>query len=328
MRSRRRLLQALAAALWWAPRTALAVAAPRRFGVLIGSAPDTALGKRVVSAFHDAMAKLGYVEGRTVLIEWQFANEHYDRMPALARELVRRQVEVMVVFTTRAALEAKRATGTIPIVFAGISDPVGSGVVSNLARPEANITGVSGAADVVVLKHLDLLRTALPGLVRVGVMINPDNAGFAKILQALQRTATNIGITTTVVYAGNQPQTEQAFSQLKRRRVQALIVFDDVVFMTLRAIIAQQAIRAGLPTIANAREFADEGMLFSYGEHLRVQIARAASYVDKVLRGASPGELPVEQPLAYPLTINQKTARALGLDLDTSLLLRADEVIE
>ncbi len=322
---RRHALAAMVLAATGAPATA---AGPHRIGVLIGSAEGSLVGNRVRQAFHDGMRAQGYVEGRDLIVEWRYAHSNVARMTELVHELVQLKVEVIAVFTTPTALEAKQATKTIPIVFAGVSDPVGSGVVSNLAKPEANLTGVSGAADIVVIKHLDILRAALPGIKRLAVLLNPDNHSYAKVLPVLQGAAGRVGIAIDVLHANSVQQLEAAFFECKRKGMQAMMVFDDSLFMVQRVSIAQLAIRTGIPTIANAREFADGGFLFSYGEPLAGQIARSAVYVDKILRGATPRELPVEQPIVFPLTINRKTARALGLNLDTAFLLRADEVIE
>jgi len=274
------------------------------------------------------MRELGYVEGRDFVVEWRFAEGKYDRLADYAAELVQMNVDVIVAFNTRGAVEAQHATKTIPIVFASISDPLGSGLVSNLAHPGGNITGTSAGLDETTLKHLDLMRQTVRPLTRLAVLINPDNPLYARMLSRLQSSAQGLGITVLPVTARTAEELEAGFAEMRRARVQAVLVFDDSFFINQRQQLAALASRFQMPAIAGNREYADAGLLFSYGEPISDQFRRSAFYVDKIFRGAKPGDLPVEQPTRFYLAINRKTADALGLTIPPELLLRADEVIQ
>ena len=326
---RRRLLSALAFGLLLA-RSVIAQpqAEPRRIGVLSGGVRPESLDSSRVGPFLQTMRGLGYVEGKDFVVEWRFAEGQYDRFAGFAAELVRMNVDVIIAFNTRGAVEAQRATKTIPIVFASISDPIGSGLVSNLAHPGGNITGVSAGLDETTLKHLDLMRQTVRPLSRVAALINPDNPTYAGILGRLQSSAQNHGVTVLPVTARTAEELEAGFAAMRTNRIQAVLVFDDSFFITQRQQLAGLAIRFRLPAIAGNREYADAGLLFSYGELLSDQFRRSAFYVDKIFRGAKPGDLPVEQPTRFYLAINRKTADSLGFTIPSDLLLRADETIE
>jgi putative ABC transport system substrate-binding protein len=274
------------------------------------------------------MRDLGYVEGKDFVIEWRFAEGQYDRLAGYAQELVRLKVDVIVAFNTRGAIEAQRATSTIPIVFASISDPVGSGLVASLARPGANITGVSEAHDEVIAKQLELLRAAVPSVSRVAALINPDNPFYPSVMKSLQSAAQKDGITVLAVNARNVEELEPAFTSMKRDHADIVIVLDDSLFMSRRREIAGLAAHNRLPAIAGNSEYAGAGLLMSYGERISDQFRRGAAYVDKIFKGAKPADLPVEQPTRFYLTVNQRTANVLGLTFSAALLLRADEVIQ
>lgn len=330
MTTRRSLILGLGVILLMAPLPAVAQseAKAKRIGVLSGGARPVSLETSVHSSFVQGMRDLGYVEGKDFVIEWRFAEGQYDRLAGYAQELVRMKVDVIVAFNTRGAIEAQRATSTIPIVFAALSDPVGSGLVASLAKPGANITGVSEATDEVIAKHLELLKTAVPSLSRVTALTNPENPYYPPMAKSLQSAAQNAGIALKLANVRSQKELDPAFGSMKGDRTEAVIVLDDSLFMSHRAEIAALATRYALPAIAGNSEFANVGLLMSYGERISDLFRRGAAYVDKIFRGAKPADLPVEQPTRFYLTVNRKTANALGLTIPQSLLLRADEVIQ
>lgn len=311
----------------WLPMMATA-AAPRRIGVISGSLPESEVGRMIRATLEQALARYGYVEGKNVQMVWRFAGGDYGRIAAFADELVAMPVDVLVVTSAKAAAEAKRATRTIPIVLTGASDVVRNKLVINLAHPEANVTGVADVDDSFLLKRLECLRAALSGLARLGVLINPTNGAGPAALKVLRDGAPGLGVQVTAAYASSVPAFETAFASLARERIQALIVCDDAFFMNQRGVIAALALRQRWPSIGSSREYAEGGLLMSYGERFQAQIEQAVGYVDKLLRGARPGDLPVTLPREVPLTVNRKTALALGLALTPEILLRADEVIE
>jgi putative ABC transport system substrate-binding protein len=321
---------ALGLNLLLAPLVAIAQPArnPRRIGVLSGGVRPASFESSTQGSFLLGMRDLGYVEGKDFVIEWRFAEGQYDRLAGYAQELVRLKVDVIVAFNTRGAIEAQRATSTIPIVFASISDPVGSGLVASLARPGANITGVSEAHDEVIAKQLELLRAAVPSVSRVAALINPDNPFYPSVMKSLQSAAQKDGITVLAVNARNVEELEPAFTSMKRDHADIVIVLDDSLFMSRRREIAGLAAHNRLPAIAGNSEYAGAGLLMSYGERISDQFRRGAAYVDKIFKGAKPADLPVEQPTRFYLTVNQRTANVLGLTFSAALLLRADEVIQ
>jgi putative ABC transport system substrate-binding protein len=274
------------------------------------------------------MRDMGYVEGRDFVVEWRYADGRYELLGPFADELVRSEVDVIVALNTRGAQEAQRATKTIPIVFASISDPLGSALVTSLAHPGGNTSGVSGGLDDTVTKHLDLMRTTLQPVSRLGVLSNPENPVYERPLAHLQTAAKTFDIAVVPVFARSLDEISSGFAGMKAAGIQGVVVFDDSLFFLRRRELAESALRAGMPAIAGNREYAESGLLYSYGGLLADQFRRAAYYVDKIFRGAKPGDLPVEQPTRYSFVINRKTARALGLTLPAEFLLRADAVIE
>lgn len=310
-------------------RAAVAQSKAKRIGVLSGgTGPSAVAGQLQPHAFLLGMRDMGYVEGRDFIVEWRFAEGRYERLGPFADELVRSEVDVIVALNTRGALEAQRATKTIPIVFASISDPLGSGLVTNLAHPGGNTSGVSGGLDDTVTKHLDLMRTTLPRVSRLGVLSNPENPLYERPLARLQAAAKTLDIAVVPVVARSVDEISSGFAGMKAAGIQGVLVFDDSLFFIRRRELAESALRAGMPAIAGNREYAESGLLYSYGGLITDQFRRAAYYVDKIFRGAKPGDLPVEQPTRYSFVINLKTARALGLTLPAEFLLRADAVIE
>ena len=295
-----------------------------RIGFLAADASST----RVYDGFQQGMRELGYIQGKNCSIAWRFADGRYERLPSLAAELVRLNVDIIVAGTALSVQAAHQATATIPIVMVAVPDPVGEGFATSLSRPGGNITGLTNIVTEVSIKHLELLRTAVPKLSRVAVLINPLNPSDSLILEQIQGAAYPIGVKVVPVEAGIAKQIEAGFGAMIRERTQALIVAADAYFDVQRDQIAKLAVENRLPTISSNREMTEAGGLMSYGQDLGEHYQRAATYVDKILKGAKPGELPIEQPTVLRLVINSKTARALGLAIPRELELRADKVIE
>jgi putative tryptophan/tyrosine transport system substrate-binding protein len=269
-------------------------------------------------AFRQGLRDLGYVEGRTVVIEYREAGGRLERLPALADELVALKVDVIVALTTPAALAAKQATRTLPIVFFGGSDPVTSGLVTSLARPGGNVTGLSGLAPEVVGKCLELLREAVPGLSRVGILWQPGAVGErteADVRKGAEVAARALGLRLQIVEARGSADIDRAFSQLTTSRAGGLAVWSSAMFAHERGRLVALAAKNRLPAVYTLREFVDAGGLMSYGHSQADLNRRAATYVDKILKGAKPADLPVEQPSKFDLVINLKAAKALGLTI-------------
>jgi len=298
----------------------------------IGYLPaNLAASPHLTEAFLQGLRDLGYAEGRNVVIEYRDAEGKYERLPALATELVALKVDVIVVTSTPAALAVKQATRTIPIVFTWAADPVGSGLVTSLARPGGNITGLSFFSPELVGKRLELLKQAVPGVSRVAVLWQPGVAGGSTdkdMLKAADVAARELGVRLQVVEARGPEEFDRAFSDMTRARADAVTVQSTNIFFIERRRLVDLAARNRLPAMYLAREFVDAGGLMSYGPDVADLHRRAATYVGKILKGAKPAELPVEQPTKFELVINAKTAKALGLTIPPTLLARADEVIE
>ena len=330
--SRRAFVSSLAAlaaspAIAFKPQRAFAQqsAAPRRIGVLlVARTPDS----KEVQAFPRGLLDAGYVEGRDVVIEWRVANGDYHHIPELVADLVQRKVDVIVVISTPAAQAAQRATSTIPIVMAIVADPVGSGLVTNLAHPGGNVTGLSLMTAELAAKRLQLLKEAIPRLGRVAVLWNPDTTWHPKVVEELKAAAPTLLIKLNFVTARTPEQFGPAFAAVSRVRSQALYVLDDAFFFTHRTELIERASKARLPVVYGERNFPDAGALMSYGIYVEDLFRRSAGYVDKILKGAKPGDLPIELPIKFQLVVNLKAAKALGLIIPQSILMRADEVIK
>jgi putative ABC transport system substrate-binding protein len=293
--------------------------------------PNLAASPHLPEAFLQGLRDLGYVEGRNVVIEYRSAEGKFERLPALAAELVALKVDVIVAPITLAALAAKQATRTLPIVFSFAADPVGSGLVTSLARPGGNVTGLSILAPELVGKGLELLKQAVPAVSRVAALWQPGavpERSEKDILKGAEVAARALGVRLQFVEARGPADFDRAFSDMTRARAGALTVLPYSMFVTERRRLADLAAKNRLPTVFPLREFVDAGGLMAYGANLADLSRRAATYVDKILKGAKPADLPVEQPTKFELVINMKTARALGLTIPQSLLLRADQVIE
>ena len=282
-------------------------------------------------AFRQGLRDLGYVEGRNVAIEYRSTEGKLERFPALAAELVALKVDVIVAGSTPAILAAKQATKTIPIIFIGTADPVGSGLVTSLARPGGNVTGSSNLAAELVGKRLEQLTQAVPGVTRVAVLWHPGNLGDRTekdMLNAAEIAARALGVRLQFVEARGPADFDRAFSDMTTARAGALTVLPSRMFTGERRRLVDLAAKNRLPAVFPFRDFADAGGLMSYGPNLADLSRRAATYVDKILKGAKPGDLPVEQPAKFELVINLKTAKALGLTIPPSLLGRANEIIQ
>ena len=333
MTSRREFFIASGAGLYLlaTPLASLAQQQPTkvaRIGFLAAGSASAPGYARRVEALRAGLRDLGYVEGKNIIIEFRWAEGKYERLPGLAAELVQLKVDVIVAAGTPGIPAAQQATTTIPIVMATTADPVGAGFVASLSRPGGNITGLSNIAVDLSSKYLELLRVAVPKLSRVAVLVNPGHPIHPDMLKNIQAAAKTTGVKVSPLQASTASQIEAAFGAIKRERAGALILLPDQVFLTQARQIAELAAKNRLPTMFWLRELVEAGGLMSYGQNLAEHYRRAATYVDKILKGAKPGDLPVEQSTIFEMVINRKTAKALGLTIPQELLLRADEVIE
>jgi len=294
----------------------------------LGVSPAT--NPHLIEAFRQGLRDLGYVEGRNLVIEIRSAEGKFERLPALAAELVALKVDVIVVGGTPAALAAKQATTILPIVVSAVGDPVGSGLVTSLARPGGNVTGVSNLSLELVAKRLELLKQAVPGVSRVAVLWQPGvlDEHTEDIRKGAEVAARALGVQLQFVEARSPKDFDRAFSEITRARPGALTVLPSSMFLIERRRLVDLTAKNRLPAVYFVREFVDAGSFMSYGPDLPDLNRRAATYVDKILKGAKPGDLPIEQPTKFELVINLKTAKALGLTIPPSLLQRADQVIE
>src|SRR6266851_4280994 len=280
-------------------------------------------------AFEEGLRSLGYRVGENVVIEYRFANSEMERLPALAADLVRLGVDIIVTGFNPSTVAAMKATTTIPIVMTTGLDPVGAGLVASLARPGGNVTGLAVDAGGEILgKRFELLKETLPNLSRLGILWNPDVAFNRSRQTSMAETARALGLTLVPVEARGLDALEQAFAIMVRERAQAFVMQGDTVLANYRGQIAEMALRNRLPAASIQRELAEAGFLLTYGADIPDLYRRSAVFIDKIFKGAKPADLPVEQPTKFQLVINLKTAKALGVEVPTSLLQRADEVIE
>jgi ABC-type uncharacterized transport system substrate-binding protein len=285
------------------------------------SAPTT-------NALFDGLLKLGWVEGKNISFERRYADNKLERLPELAAELVRRKVDLIVAFGTLAPLAARQATSTIPIVMAAAGDPVGSGLVASLARPGGNVTGMSLMSPDLAGKRLELLREVVPRLTRLAVLWDATNPYPAAEFRETETAGRTLGIEVRSLEVRDPDDFDAAFEMAQRQPPDALLTIGDPLTAGQRKLIADRAVALRLPALYGALDFVTAGGLMSYGASVADLQRRAAGHVDKILRGASPADLPVQQPTKFELAINLKTARALGLEVPATLLARADEVIE
>ena len=298
-----------------------------RVGYLTVPSRETAHG--VADRFEAALSDLGWIAGKNVVIDYRFADNRIERLPDLAAELVRLKADVIVAGANAAVTAAKNATPTIPIVMFLAVDPVGSGLVASLARPGGNVTGLTSTAGTEIFgKQLQILKSAFPRVSRVGVLVNEASPLYARLPREIEAATQALGLQPQMVVVRGAADFEGAFAKLIAARVDAVFLSADSMFYQHRVRLAQLVAKTRLPAMWGLREYARAGGLMAYSTDLDDLARRAATYVDKILKGARPGDLPVEQPTKFELVINLKTAKALGLTVPPSLLLRADQVIE
>jgi putative tryptophan/tyrosine transport system substrate-binding protein len=325
MRRREFIVSLGGAAVWPLCAGAQVSSLPRHIGVLlVGLSPDSKQAKQFRLGLRDA----GYFEGRDIVIDWRSANGNYDRVPELVADLVRSKVDVIVQDSTVGTEVTKQATSTIPIVMALVLDPLGSGLVKSLSHPGGNITGLSMMATELYPKRLQLLKEVNPRIARVGVFWNPDHPFHAKVVDDLKPIAPSLSIELSLVAVRSAEQLGSAFADLGRSKAEALYVVEDPIFFAHREILLKLASAARLPTVHELGRWPEASALMSYGPDLNDLFRRAATYVDRILKGAKPADLPVEQPTRFQLVINLTTAKALGVEVPPTLLALADEVIE
>jgi putative tryptophan/tyrosine transport system substrate-binding protein len=299
-----------------------------RIGFIAGASRPASLEVSQFGGFQQGMREHGYIEGKDFVMEWRFADAKPERYSEFAAEFVRSKVDVIVIGTPAAVRTVQQATSTTPIVMGYSVDPVGNGFVASLARPGGNTTGLSSSQDDATPKQGELLTTAVPSLSRVGLLANPDSPNFDPVLKNVRTAVQKVGLVLVPVEMRSPQEVPSAFATMARERVGAVMVMSDALTVMQRNQIAELALKDRLPTIFPLREYVVAGGLMAYGENIRDFFLRAALYVDKILKGAKPTDLPIEQPTRFFLTINLKTAKALGLDVPPMLLARADEVIE
>ena len=300
-----------------------------RVGYLNPGSSSDPLRQRRFEVFHQSLRELGYVDGQSIAIESRWADGRYDRCPALAADLVRLKVDVIVVQGGEATKAVQSATRTIPIVMSMVMDPVGSGIVPSLARPGGNVTGTSFMAPDLVGKQLEVLKEVVPTVSRVALLRQPTNPASADYLREAEAAARILGMRLQTLDARNPQEIDSAFQAMTRERAGALLIFPDALFATHRRRIAELAAKRRLPAIhGGTPDYADDGGFMVYSPNTLDLELRAVTYVDKILKGAKPADLPVEQPTKFELVINLKTAKALGLTIPQTLLQRADRVIQ
>jgi putative tryptophan/tyrosine transport system substrate-binding protein len=297
-----------------------------RIGVLLPGAPASSSPR--TKAFLDGLRKLGYVEGTTIAIEWKWGNDQLDTLSGLAADLVRSNVDVIVTGGTPAAKALKGTTRTIPIVMAVVGDPVAAGLVDNLARPGGNATGFSIVAPELGTKRLELLKEIVPNLSSIAVLSNPKNPNTKIEMKEMQTAIQEMGLQLHPAETSTEDGLEDAFAAMNKAAAQALILLTDSIFFSQRKRTVDLASKYRLPAVYFFPVFVEEGGLMSYGPSDADLFRRAAGYVDRILKGTKPSELPVEQPTKFELVINLKAAKALGITIPPTLLARADEVIE
>ena len=299
-----------------------------RIGFLAGRSRSTpADPDPYYDAFVDQMGKLGYVEGKNLLIEWRFADGKYERLPQLAFELVQMNVEVIVTHSSPGTLAAQRSTSTIPIVMTAVGDPVGNGFARSLRRPGGNITGLSLLVTDLTVRQLELVKAMLPEASRVALLINPANKA-SQDLKNIQRAAQRFRLEIVPVRARNEQEIRRGFTEMTRKGADAVIISGDAFYAGEPALLAELTIARRLPSIGWYRDHVKAGVLMSYGTDTAFLYRAAATYVDRILKGANPAVLPIEQPSRIHLAINRRTAQALGLTIPRDLLARANEVID
>ena len=296
-----------------------------RVGYLFYGSPGSS---REIDAFRQGLRELGYIEGQSIAVEYRFASGQVERYPGLAAELVRLKVDVIVAPATPQALAAKQATSSIPIVFVLVADAVGAGLITNFARPGGNITGLTSSSAELGGKRLELLKQMVPKASRVAVLYNPTDRSNVLILKQLQESVPSLGLILQPLEVRDAREFERAFVAMTRQRADAVFGVPGALTFAHRQVLVDLAARHRIPAMWGHRSFVDAGGLMSYAVNLYDQNRQAAVFVDKILKGTKPGNLPVEQPTTFELVINLRPAKALGLTIPPSLLVRADQVIE
>jgi putative ABC transport system substrate-binding protein len=294
----------------------------------IGVLGAQSLGPDPHNAFRDGLRQFGYVDGKNIAIEWRGTQAAAERLPELAADLVQLKVDVIVATNNPAVAAAQKATTTIPIVMVLATDPVRLGFVTSLARPSGNITGLTIQTPEIAGKRLELLKEAVPNLKRVAVLWDPTESGRRELVRDTEVAAPRLGLQLQMLAARNGREIGSAFTAMTKERVGAVLVYGSSMLAAQRATIAELAVKSRLPTMSVAREWMDAGFVMSYGTSLNDMYRRAPYFVDKILKGAKPADLPVEQPTKFELVINARTAKALSLTIPPSLLLRADQVLD
>lgn len=330
MNNRRKLLVALGVSALAAPFASSAQQQGKvwRVGFLSARSRPVSLDSDEYGGFPQGMRELGYVEGKNLVIDWRYAEGKYERLPELVAELVGLKVDVVVAAGSPVISAAQKAGTTVPIVAVNAQDPVGSGFIKSLAHPGGNITGLSSLAVDIGPKHLEMLLAMVPKLSRVAVLVNFDNPSHPATLKNIQAAAQKANAKAFPVDARTAPEIEKAFSAMPREKAGAVIVARDALFLQQARQIAELAAKNRLPTISGIREHMEAGGLIIYGPNSTDSFRRAATYVDKILKGAKPGDLPVEQPTRFELIVNMKTAKTLGIEFPNSILVQATKVIE
>ena len=325
---RRRFMTALASGLLAAPLAAEAqqVAKIPRIGFIVLHSREQV--RHLVDAFESGLRDQGWVPGRTMVLEWRFANGRSELLPQMAAELVQLKVDIILAGPGPQAVAAQRATSTIPIVFGAVTDPVGQRFAANLAHPGGNMTGISSMGIELFPKRLELLKEAVIGLTRAAVLLHPGDPVHPRLVKDLRLAGEQLGVRVDVYEAAQGPQIDAALAAMGRSEVGAFMVGEHSLFFTERRHIVATIGKSGRASMFPHREYVDLGGLMSYATDLVALFRHLATYVDKILKGAQPGDLPIEQPTKFELVINLKTAKALGLTISPSLLARADEVIE
>ncbi|HKU86581.1 MAG TPA: ABC transporter substrate-binding protein, partial [Casimicrobiaceae bacterium] len=303
----------------------------RRIGYLAPGSSDatqSAIAAESLEAFRQGLRDLGWIEGQNIRIDYRFAEGKFDRLPDLAVELVRLEVDVIAATTSPAAVAARNATSKIPIVMFAVGDPVALGLITSLARPGGNVTGLTYSVGLgAFVKQLELLKETVPKVRRVAVLSNPANPGAALTLSGVKDAASSMGVALQLLEVRGPDEFDRAFAAMAQERAEALLVLSDPMFGVQGARLADLAAKSRLPSMHGVRELVEAGGLMNYGPSIPDNFRRGAGYVDKILRGAKPADLPVQQPTKFEFIINLKTAKALGLVIPQSVRMRADDVI-
>jgi len=330
MISRRQAVIALGVSSLVSPFPVLAQQAGKvwRVGFLSLQSRPQLMDSHIYGAFPRAMQELGYIEGKNLAIEWRFADNDAGRLAGYADDLAGLRVDVIVAVANQAIGAARKTNSAIPIVMGNSADPVGGGFVKSLSRPGGNITGLANLSEDYSAKHLEILISIVPNPSLVGLLIDKSNTSHTTILRSVEATAKRQRLKTLALDARNVDEIERAFANMKKEKVQAVVIVSTPLFLDQRRHIAELAAANRLPIVCRYREYAEAGGLASYGPNLANNFVRAATFVDKIFKGAKPADLPVEQPTKFELIVNGKTAKALGLTIPQSLLITADKVIE